>query len=188
MPFTPTHALAAVALCRLKRLNPLALAIGTMVPDVPMFYGWTPSYETTHSAVWGVPACMPYALVAFALVRLCRGAAIGMMPTAARSRLIAVLGARPEPASRCMGHGRDFDRAWSSDPRRPPPATGLTRRWLTIALAVLIPAVAAASSCYDYESPEGLLYGFLTRTIAGGLVGMAALTLPLRSRQARSSA
>ena len=87
VPFTPTHALAAVPLARIRGLVPSALAIGCMLPDVAMFLPATPSYETTHSWRWGAFSCLPYGLLAFVLFRLCRARAIGFAPRALRARL-----------------------------------------------------------------------------------------------------
>jgi hypothetical protein len=87
MPFTPTHALAAVPLARLRALTSSALAIGTMTPDLPMFLKATPSYATTHSWGWGPISCLPYGLLLFALFRCCRGPAIAFAPRGCRERL-----------------------------------------------------------------------------------------------------
>jgi len=87
VPFTPTHTLAAVPLARIRWLAPSALAIGCMVPDVPLFFPATPHYATTHSWGWGPLSCLPYGLLAFALFRLCRGPAIGLAPEPVRRAL-----------------------------------------------------------------------------------------------------
>jgi hypothetical protein len=87
MPFTPTHALAAVPLARIRMLEPAALTIGTMLPDLPMFLPATPQYATTHDFRLGPFSCLPYGVLAFLLFRLCRGPAIALAPEAVRARL-----------------------------------------------------------------------------------------------------
>jgi len=87
VPFTPTHALAAVPLSRVGGTLPSALAIGCVLPDLPMFIPGAPSYATTHSLVLGVPSCLPYGILAFVLFRLCRGPALGFAPLVMRRRL-----------------------------------------------------------------------------------------------------
>jgi hypothetical protein len=89
MPFTPTHALAAVPLCRWRVLDPAALAIGCMLPDLPMFLPATPSYGTTHDFIRGPLSCLPYGLLAFIVFRRCRGQAIAFLPEPMRRRLAA---------------------------------------------------------------------------------------------------
>jgi Domain of unknown function (DUF4184) len=87
VPFTPTHALAAVPLSRVPGLMPSALVIGSLLPDLPMIIPGTPAYGTTHSFVYGVPYCLPFGVLAFVLFRLGRGPAIGFLPLAMRCRL-----------------------------------------------------------------------------------------------------
>jgi hypothetical protein len=89
MPFTPTHALAVVPLARLRFFAPSALVIGSMIPDLPMFLGGTPSYDTTHSWIWGPLCCLPYGVLSFVLFRLGRGPALGFAPRTVRCRLAA---------------------------------------------------------------------------------------------------
>jgi hypothetical protein len=69
MPFTPTHVLAVIpiaAFCR-GTLPFSALVIGSMIPDFPLFSPLSPSYETTHSAVGLLSACLPLGLACFVL-------------------------------------------------------------------------------------------------------------------------
>ncbi|MEV8632320.1 DUF4184 family protein [Streptosporangium sp. NPDC051023] len=53
MPFTPSHVAAVLPLissARIRRfLDPWALALGTMVPDLPIFFSFLPDYGIWHS-------------------------------------------------------------------------------------------------------------------------------------------
>ncbi len=70
MPFTPSHAVVALPFLhpRVRALSkdiPVAIAVGAMTPDLPLFVGWTGlSYGATHAWVW-LPAT---AVVAGALL------------------------------------------------------------------------------------------------------------------------
>jgi len=66
MPFTPTHALAAIPLNRLWPRNATfsALVIGSMVPDWPLYVPLSPTYDVTHSLAGLFTSCLP---IGFAL-------------------------------------------------------------------------------------------------------------------------
>ncbi|GAA2355937.1 DUF4184 family protein [Nonomuraea africana] len=49
MPFTLSHVAAVVPLRRLTWLDPWALAVGAMVPDLPIFMPFLPDYDHWHS-------------------------------------------------------------------------------------------------------------------------------------------
>ena len=67
MPFTPTHILAVVPIYFFIRKLPLtALAIGSMVPDIPFFYPIV-SYSLSHSAVGLIVFCLPVGLIMYFL-------------------------------------------------------------------------------------------------------------------------
>ncbi|HOA87452.1 MAG: DUF4184 family protein [Microbacteriaceae bacterium] len=52
MPFTPSHAVVALAFVRTP-LVPAAIAVGAMTPDLPLFVrGMFPSYAHTHDFTW----------------------------------------------------------------------------------------------------------------------------------------
>ena len=62
MPFTPSHAVVALAFVRTP-LAPAAVAVGAMTPDLPLFVRGTPlSYGLTHSFAW-IPVTAVVALV-----------------------------------------------------------------------------------------------------------------------------
>lgn len=71
MPFTPVHILAILPISAIKRLRlPFsALAIGSMIPDVPLFTHFGPSYQSTHSITGLVSACLPMGLAAVVIFR-----------------------------------------------------------------------------------------------------------------------
>lgn len=69
MPFTPSHAVVALAFLRTP-LVPAAVAVGAMTPDLPLFLRvpGLPRYDMTHDPVW-LPLTVA---VAFALLVLWR--------------------------------------------------------------------------------------------------------------------
>tara|TARA_R110002049_G_scaffold2750_3_gene21834 strand:+ start:24970 stop:25773 length:804 start_codon:yes stop_codon:yes gene_type:complete len=69
MPFTPTHVAAAIPIAWMCRWRvPLtALAIGSMVPDLPNFVPGLMSYHVTHSVPGILTHCMPIGLVLYYL-------------------------------------------------------------------------------------------------------------------------
>ncbi len=83
MPFTVTH-LAAILPFRktpLKILPLSALAIGCMVPDMPLFFSFTGRHAVTHSIVGLFTHCLPIGLAVYALFQLLvRDALLAIMP------------------------------------------------------------------------------------------------------------
>ncbi|MGC5015367.1 DUF4184 family protein [Streptosporangium sp. DT93] len=66
MPFTPSHVAAVLPLISSERvrrlLDPWALALGAMVPDLPIFFPFLPDYMIWHS-IRGVLTIDPFAVV-----------------------------------------------------------------------------------------------------------------------------
>ncbi len=71
MPFTPVHVLAILPIAAFERarLPFAALAIGSMIPDLPLFVHFGPSYQSTHSIPGLVTVCLPLGLAAMAIIR-----------------------------------------------------------------------------------------------------------------------
>ena len=68
MPFTATHIAAVVPIAAMDRRLPFtALAIGSMMPDVPLFFPWLTDYAVTHSALGVMTSCVPLGMLAFLL-------------------------------------------------------------------------------------------------------------------------
>ncbi|MBI1325125.1 DUF4184 family protein [bacterium] len=90
MPFTPTHVLAILPFATIKRLRlPFAaLAIGSMIPDLPLFTRFGPSYQSTHSIPGLFTACLPLGLAAFFIFRsLMAIPLLALLPPVARQRM-----------------------------------------------------------------------------------------------------
>ncbi len=90
MPFTVTHLLAVVPFARWRGgwLPFSALAIGAMIPDLPLFTRFSPSYELTHSPLGVVTACLPTGLLAYVVFHgVLRRPAWAMLPLGWQQRL-----------------------------------------------------------------------------------------------------
>ncbi|MFK8029743.1 MAG: DUF4184 family protein [Gammaproteobacteria bacterium] len=90
MPFTLTHIAAAIPIKKLTGsiLPFTALAIGTMVPDMPIFFNVVSSYSQTHSLTGLFTACLPIGLVMYVIFELLvRTALLELMPWAISQRL-----------------------------------------------------------------------------------------------------
>ncbi len=87
MPFTPSHAVVALAFPRTP-LVPAAIAIGAMTPDLPLFVRGTPlQYGRTHDLLW-LPLTILIALVLLLLWRcVLRPAARELAPSRLARRL-----------------------------------------------------------------------------------------------------
>ena len=88
MPFTPTHTLAILPLWPVRRYLPfVALAIGAMVPDTPLFFPVL-DYAQTHS-LWGVlTVCVPLGVSLFLLFEMvCRQPLLALSPTWLQQRI-----------------------------------------------------------------------------------------------------
>ena len=91
MPFTPTHVLAIVPVAAIFRWLPLsALAIGSMMPDAPMFVPLF-TYGVTHSTTGVFLVCMPLGMAAFMVFQcLLKRPLMALLPAWTQSRLTAV--------------------------------------------------------------------------------------------------
>ncbi len=90
MPFTLTHIAAVVPIKKLTGIwLPLtALAIGSMVSDMPIFFGLPASYSTTHSLFGIITACLPIGIALYLVFQiLVRTALLEIMPNAISTRL-----------------------------------------------------------------------------------------------------
>ncbi len=69
MPFTPSHAVVALPFIRTP-LVPAAIAVGAMIPDLPLFVrGFPLGYGRTHDLLW-LPVTVVVALAALLVWRL----------------------------------------------------------------------------------------------------------------------
>lgn len=102
MPFTPVHILAILPIAAIKRLRlPFgALAIGSMIPDVPLFTHFGPSYQSTHSIPGLVTACLPMGLSALVIFRFVMvRPLLDLLPPVPRHRIESHFG-EPVPIDR----------------------------------------------------------------------------------------
>ena len=71
MPFTPAHPAAALPLGRLhRRLDPLALVVGSVMPDLPYMILVGPVREVTHTFAATLWFCLPTGILAYLMVRV----------------------------------------------------------------------------------------------------------------------
>lgn len=82
MPFTPSHAAAALPLSRIFRRLPLpALVIGSMTPDFQYLLSLTPRGRFGHTAIGLLVFCLPVGLGAVLLFdRFVRSALVDLLP------------------------------------------------------------------------------------------------------------
>ncbi len=67
MPFTPTHIVAVLPIFRMsKKFSLIALSIGTIIPDFPMFFPVS-TYHFSHSPVGILGYCAPAGLLLYTL-------------------------------------------------------------------------------------------------------------------------
>jgi uncharacterized membrane protein (DUF485 family) len=103
MPFTPTHIVAILPIAGIKRF-PLpfsALAIGSMIPDFPLFVAISPSYSTTHSIPGVITACLPLGLGCFLVFHvLMKRPLFALLPTAIQGRCRRIATRPIEPTLR----------------------------------------------------------------------------------------
>jgi hypothetical protein len=104
MPFTPSHIAAVLPMMRRPATRlpfvPTALVIGSMIPDVPLFTPYWPSYQQTHSAVGVLTVDALATCAAVALFHLVfRAPLIELLPRRIGDRL-------PEPTR--LGRTRDL--------------------------------------------------------------------------------
>ena len=94
MPFTPTHIAAAIPfawLCR-WRVPFTALAIGTTVSDIPVYFPMLLPYQATHTMTGVVTHCLPLGLLLYFIYHgLLKRPLVDLLPTALRDRLLPYL-------------------------------------------------------------------------------------------------
>lgn len=89
MPLTLSHPAAVLPLRRLG-LPMSVLAIASMVPDLPLFMGWSRGYEATHSVLGIITIDLAIAIVAAVWwTFVMRDALVDLAPSPIRSRLPA---------------------------------------------------------------------------------------------------
>lgn len=106
MPFTPCHMVAALPLRRpLGRLaSPSALAIGSMIPDLPYYLPIGVHPSSTHSLVGVCTWDLAFGAAAFvAFHRLLRPGLVPVLPVAVRARLPRDAAAFGWPAVSALG-------------------------------------------------------------------------------------
>jgi hypothetical protein len=88
MPFTPTHILAIVPVFYFnRRLSLIALAIGAMIPDFPLFFPLS-SYDFSHSLFGLLLYCVPMGFIIYLLFEsIGKQFIIDLSPRWMRSRL-----------------------------------------------------------------------------------------------------
>jgi len=88
MPFTPTHILAIVPVFYFqRRLSLVALAIGAMIPDFPMFFPLS-SYGFSHSLLGLILYCIPMGFLIYFLFEVIgKQFIIDLLPRWMRARL-----------------------------------------------------------------------------------------------------
>ncbi|WP_367870576.1 DUF4184 family protein [Luteolibacter sp. Populi] len=80
MPFTISHTAAVIPFFRWKRLDPLALVIGSMAPDFGYFVHQFSFAGHSHSLVGSLTLALPVASVAWLLCRCFAGFLTGPLP------------------------------------------------------------------------------------------------------------
>ncbi|MGW0479151.1 DUF4184 family protein [Nonomuraea sp. NPDC003214] len=105
MPFTPSHIAAVLPLVSSPRMrrwtDPWALAVGAMVPDLPIFLPFLPDYSDWHSWQGVVTVDLAAVLVLLVLFHgLLRDPLIGLLPPAFAGRAATLLPTRRELLSR----------------------------------------------------------------------------------------
>ncbi len=94
MPFTPTHALAVLPVSRWLPLS--ALVVGSMIPDLPLYFDFGVSYDHMHSFTGLVTACVPLGVLAWVLFHLLvKRPVVELCPDGVRERLAAIVTRRP---------------------------------------------------------------------------------------------
>ncbi len=89
VPFTLSHPAAVLPLRRVG-LPMSAMVAGSMVPDVPVFFGWPEFYRLTHSLLGVVTVAPVLSLVALGVwFHLTRDALVDLAPDPVRLRLAA---------------------------------------------------------------------------------------------------
>ncbi|MFC4586182.1 DUF4184 family protein [Sphaerisporangium corydalis] len=97
MPFTPSHVAAVIPLISSARvrkvLDPWALAVGAMVPDLPLFLPYLDAYSRWHSPVGVVTNDVVAVFVLLALLQFVfRDPLTALLPDGVAARVAAVPG------------------------------------------------------------------------------------------------
>lgn len=102
MPFTPSHAAAALPLSRVLRRLPLAaLVIGSMAPDFEYVIRLAPRGRFGHSLIGLFVFCLPVGLAAYLVFdRVVRPALVQLLPPG----LAAAVGPHDSPHAVTAGH------------------------------------------------------------------------------------
>jgi len=91
MPFTISHTVAVLPLFRLRRLDPLALVIGSMAPDFGYFLHRFDFAGGAHSFAGSFTRALPAAMVVWLICRLAGGFLIRPLPPRLRAMTSAVM-------------------------------------------------------------------------------------------------
>jgi len=103
MPFTPTHVLAVIPIARPWASPGIfsALAIGSMVPDWPLYFPGGPGYQLTHSLAGIFVACLPLGLaLTWLFLAVARRPLFELAPPGLQQRLAGYLQAQPDRSLR----------------------------------------------------------------------------------------
>ena len=92
MPFTISHTVAVLPLFRWRRLDPLALVIGSMAPDFGYFVHRFAFAGGAHSFVGSFTRALPVAILVWLICRLGGGFLIRPLPPRLREMAATVLG------------------------------------------------------------------------------------------------
>jgi hypothetical protein len=85
MPFTISHAVAVIPLLRWRRLDPLALVIGSMAPDFGYFVHRFAFAGGAHSFMGSFTRALPFAALVWLICRLAGGFLIRPLPPRLRA-------------------------------------------------------------------------------------------------------
>ncbi|NRQ36779.1 DUF4184 family protein [Nonomuraea sp. NN258] len=105
MPFTPSHVAAVLPFISSPRLrryaDPWALALGAMVPDLPIFLPFLPARENWHTPLGIVTIDLASVLIALALFHgLFRDPLISLLPPVVSGRVASLAPSMREVAAR----------------------------------------------------------------------------------------
>ena len=89
MPFTPTHVIAILPAAKCGKWLPFsALAIGSMMPDFPLFFPLGPDYRAMHSPTGLFTGCLPIGIGLFILFQLVvKVPIVSLLPRFVQARL-----------------------------------------------------------------------------------------------------
>lgn len=140
MPFTPSHAAAALLLRRASRTLPLAaLSLGTMSPDFEYLLRLAPRGRFGHSPEGLLLFCLPLSLVAWLLyLRLIRPALRELLPPGLAAAVGPSGPARVAPAAAAVLLGALSHVVWDAFTHR----GGFGVRVLPVLLTPAVPGVA----------------------------------------------